>query len=190
MTTPMMVARRMGLGRNPLRRGSDRLEVAVLWIGLVVSLMLMPVSAAIGTSIAERDARMSAATRSAGAQVIATTLDAVPITPASSVAVTMPVLAVWSDATGQQRTGVVQAPQGSRAGTPIRVWVDGSGQPVEAPTSPGVSAFVGTMTGITAFVGGLASIWFLVWLARYLLDRWRYHQWQTEWRGLSTHSPH
>jgi hypothetical protein len=184
-TTPMMVARRMGLGRNPLRRGSDRLEVAVLWIGLVVSLLMLPVCAAVGMSIAERDARTSAATRSTGVQVIATTLDAVPITPASSVAVTMPVLAVWTDVTGQQRTGVVQAPQGSRAGTPVRVWVDGSGQPVEAPTSPGVSVFVGTMTGITAFIGGLASIWFLVWLARFLLDRWRYHQWQTEWRAVS-----
>src|SRR5262245_27370885 len=113
-TTPMMVARRMGLGRNQLRRGSDRLEVAVLWIGLVVSLLMLPVSAAVGTSIAERDARTSAATRSTGVQVIATTVDAVPITPASSVAVTMPVLAVWTDSTGQH-TAVVQAPQGSRA---------------------------------------------------------------------------
>jgi hypothetical protein len=187
MTRTLMLARRMGFGRNPLRRGSDRIEVTLLWIALVASMLMMPLSAALGTSIAQADARTSAETRATGTQVVAMTLDAAPLTPSTSVAVSQPVRAVWTDATGQQRAGVVSVPQGTRAGSLIRVWLDGFGRPVETPSSSGLSAFVGAMAGIATFIGGLAGIWFLVWLTRLLLDQWRFHRWQVEWHQVSAH---
>lgn len=186
MMTARMVARTVGLGPpNKLRRGSDRLEIAILWLAMLTSLLLMPVSAAIGTSVARDQLDQSAETRASGTVVVATTLAAVPINPASSVAVSMPAPATWTDGTGVQRTLTVQVPQGTRAGTLVKVWLDRDGNPVEPPRPSGVIALYGAIVGIGLFVCGLAGAWFLVAVVRALLDRWRYARWQSEWRRVA-----
>lgn len=48
-------------GRNPLVRTSDRIEVAVMALAVVVSLAVIPVGAAIGTAVHEEHARTYAA---------------------------------------------------------------------------------------------------------------------------------
>ena len=186
MMTTRMIARTLGLGvPNKLRRGSDRLEIAVLWLAMLTSMLLMPVSAAIGTSVARDQLDQSAETRATGTVVMATTLDAVPINPASSVAVSMPAPATWTDTSGVQHTTIVQVAQGTRAGSVVKVWLDRNGNPVEPPRPSGVIALYGAVVGIGVFVCGLAGTWFVVAVVRTLLDRWRYARWQSEWRRVS-----
>lgn len=176
------IARRFGLGRNSLRRGSDRIESAVLWLALVASLLLLPVSAAFGTSVEETNARTAAELRATGTQVVARTLDAVAITPSTTVVVSHPVRAAWTDANGVQHEGTVRVPQGTRAGTELRVWLDQAGTPVDPPKDGGLAAFLGTLAGVSAFIGGLFGIWSLVWMVRFLLDRLRLRRWQADWQ--------
>ena len=186
MMTTRMIARTLGIGPpNELRRGSDRLEVAVLWFALLTSLLMMPIGAAIGTSAARAELDQSAETRSSGSTVMATTVDAVPVNPASSIAVSMPAPATWTDTTGGPHTVIVQVPQGTRAGSVVKVWLDRDGNPVEPPRPSGVIALYGAIVGIGVFVCGLAGIWFVVALVRAVLDRWRYTRWQNEWRKVA-----
>src|SRR4029077_3894617 len=49
------------LGRNPLVRASDRIEVAVMALAVAVSLAAMPIAGAIGTAVRDEQSRVYAA---------------------------------------------------------------------------------------------------------------------------------
>ncbi|HEV8555675.1 MAG TPA: hypothetical protein VGR06_04660 [Actinophytocola sp.] len=44
-----------------------------------------------------------------------------------------PVRARWTLPDGTERTGTVKASNGTRAGAPVPIWLDGAGNPVDAP---------------------------------------------------------
>ena len=49
------------------------------------------------------------------------------------ITVVSPVRARWTLPDGTERTGTVKASNGTKAGTPVPIWLDGVGNPVDAP---------------------------------------------------------
>src|SRR5262245_17220912 len=70
----LMQVRRLGFGRNALRRRTDRIETALLWCALIVALLVIPVGAAIGTNIQNASEASTAQQRAALHEVKARTL--------------------------------------------------------------------------------------------------------------------
>jgi hypothetical protein len=129
------LARRLGLDRNPLRRGTDRVEA---WIRIALVLAFL-IGAPLAFGGAERWAGSVAPTAAHAQQagerrVTATVLQGAPSGSDSFTVVSLSwVKARWAVPGGAVRTGYVEAPAGSRAGSTVPVWLDGSGTPTEPP---------------------------------------------------------
>jgi hypothetical protein len=129
------LARRLGLDRNPLRRGTDRVE-AWIRIALVLAFLVGAPLAFIGAERwADSTAPSIAHAQQAGEhRVPATLLQGVPGGSDSFVVVSLGwVRARWAVPGGSVRTGYVEAPAGTRAGSTEPVWLDRSGAPTEPP---------------------------------------------------------
>ena len=125
------LARRLGLDRNPLRRGTDRAE-AWIRISLVLAFLIGAPLAAWGAgSWAESVAPTAAHLQLAGEhRVPATLLRSVPGDSDQWFTVRFAwVKARWTVPHGPVRTGYVQAPVGSRSGSTVPVWLDRAGRP-------------------------------------------------------------
>jgi hypothetical protein len=181
-----MQARRLGFGRNPLRRRFDRIESAIVLGSVLVALLMVPAAAAIGTAVrvaSERGADERRATLTAvQARVTAGTETVVPDAPgqvASRVKVT------WTDPAGWPREGQTFAPIGTRDGSEITIWLDRSGAISKPPRAAGDSAAIGGAVGLgTAMVSWLL-IAGLGRLALVPLNRRRLRAWDRAWAEVA-----
>ncbi len=166
--------------RNPLIRASDRLEALLLVLAVAVSLLTVPIAAAVGTAVHESRSRVYAEQVQTRRPVIATVVgDSHPRTNLDSPTVTVP--AQW-DFAGAPRTGDVAAPLGARVGDEFELWVDGRGSPVSRPMmSPRAEAVTITLA-IWGAVSLSAAAAFGA--ARHALDRARHAKWQHDFNGL------
>lgn len=169
--------------RNPLRRGTDRLETYLL-AGLFAAV-------AAGTPFAAQAASHSAyasALRAQQEQLATTHLVRAVLTqdaaPASGYALNVNVLtpATWTSVTGKHRSGMVPAEPGSLKGVAVSVWADdGSGYLESPPLSASEvagqadAAVAGAFAGIAAvLVAGTGAI-------RQLMHRRRMAAWEADW---------
>src|SRR5262249_57766363 len=132
------LARKLGLDRNPLRRGTDRAE-AWLRIALVLAFLIGAPLAAWGAgSWAESVAPTSAHLLLAGEhRVPAILLRSVPGDSDQWFTVRFAwVTARWAVPGGPVRTGYVQAPVGSLKGSTVPVWLDRAGGATAPPPPP------------------------------------------------------
>jgi hypothetical protein len=182
----LMLARRLGFGRNPLRRRSDRIETAVLWCALVAALLLIPIGAAVGTSYRNAgDAsaeRQRASLHATKARTLESTEGQVPTTPGN---VLTRVHISYIDPSGLQRQGSTNVVIGTKADAEVTVWLDQAGDIVAAPRSRGDNAAVGAWTGILMVAGSWLLLWGAVRLARVPLDRRRSRDWAEEWLDVA-----
>lgn len=183
----LMQARRLGIGRkNPLRRWSDRAETALLWCTLVVALVMVPVSAAVGTHISGSLEASAAQQRAVLHKVRARTLEStermVPSAPGDSLS---RVQVSYVDAQGVPREGTTSVVIGTQADTDVPVWLDHSGTIVPAPRSPGDSQAFGGTAGFFMVLGSWLLLWGLFRLARLPLDRRRLRTWDAEWQEIA-----
>jgi hypothetical protein len=179
-------ARRLGVGKNPLRRRSDRIEAVVLWCGLVVALLLIPVAAAVGTGVGNASAESAARQRAVLHEVKATTLqdtaNAVPSAPGDVLSRAM---VSYVDANGVAREGMTSVVIGTKAGDEVTIWLDRSGNIVPTPRSGADSSTFGGTVGFLTLTGSWLLLWGLVRLARVPLDRRRAYDWESEWRSVA-----
>ncbi|HET6741754.1 MAG TPA: hypothetical protein VFH76_22580 [Kribbella sp.] len=183
----LMQARRLGIGRkNPLRRWSDRAETVMLWCTLLVALVMVPVSAAVGTHISDSLEESAAQQRAVLHKVRARTLEStermVPSVPGDSLS---RVRVSYADAQGIPREGTTSVVIGTKAGADVPVWLDGSGSIVPAPRSPGDSQAFGGTAGFLIVLGSWLLLWGLFRLARLPLDRRRLRTWDAEWQEIA-----
>ena len=170
------LARGLRLDRNPLRRGSDRAETAMLVVLLAAFLAGAPLAAhaagswAYATSI--REAQVQQATLR---QVPATLLQAAPSNISNEAN------ARWKAPDGQVRTGQIFAPSGAPAGSTVMVWVNQAGQLTDSPLQR--SQVTGRADMARALVvAALAAVLGIVGLVgRWALDRRRLTAWDAEW---------
>jgi hypothetical protein len=140
------------LGRNPLVRTSDRIEVAFMALAVAVSLATMPVAGAVGTAVHDAQSRAYAAEQQSRQRVTATSTEDSAASPA--VPVRWPVGDV-------ENAGAFQWNSPMKAGAGTQIWVDRQGRQV-GPPAPSWQA------GADAVIAAMA-IWLLVTAAAALL---------------------
>ncbi|TDO58776.1 hypothetical protein EV651_10951 [Kribbella sp. VKM Ac-2571] len=182
----LMLARRLGFGRNPLRRRSDRIETAVLWCALVAALLVIPIGAAVGTSYRNAGDASAQRQRASLHEVKARTLEStegqVPTTPGN---VLTRVQISYVDPSGLQRQGATNVVIGTKADAEVPVWLNQAGDVVAAPRSPGDNAAIGSWIGILLVAGSWLLLWGAVRLACVPLDRRRSRDWAEEWLAVA-----
>ncbi len=182
------LARRMGLGRNPLRRRTDRIEAWVSAGLLAVFLIGAPLSSvAVGRWMQHQGLSEQRAQQS-WHQVPAVLLHAAPPMPAFEFRLawenTAQVPARWRGPGGQYRFGEVQAPTGSPAGQVVLVWVDGAGRAAGPPlagselTRRVLGAEALAPVALAGLLSGLACA------VRWLLNRRRMADWAADWASI------
>jgi hypothetical protein len=180
------LTRRLGRDRNPLRRRSDVLDAWLLPVAIVVFLALCPfVLAMTGNWIRAANASEMRA-QSSWHSVQAVLLQSVPGPQqadhgANTWLTWTP--ARWT-AAGNQRTAEVPARAGTRAGSPVTVWLDRAGHvhtPPLTPGSAGARVIEARLAGM-AVLAALLAIMLL--LGHRILDRRRLAEWETAWLSV------
>lgn len=169
--------------RNPLARGIDRVEAAIVLILISLWLVSLPIVATIASVRWADDSARSAEQLRSLTAVQATVQQNVqtPIGSADAAPVLITAPVSWTGSDGQLATGIVEVPATAVVGDHVTIWLDGAGRVVTPPPSP--EALAGLMmvggAGTWVLVGLLA---FLVgWAVRRRLDRRRLRAWGQEW---------
>jgi hypothetical protein len=179
----LMQARRLGFGRNSLRRPSDRIETALLWCALIAALLMIPVGAAVGRSLQTFLDASAARQRASLHEVQGKTLEGsdrgVPAVPGAA----LPMVRVsYVDLQGVEHVGMRSVVIGTKAGAAVPVWLDQSGNIVTTPRSKSDSAALGGTLSLFTVLGSWLVLWGLLRLARVPLDRRRLREWTAEWQ--------
>jgi hypothetical protein len=171
-------------GRDPLVRTTDRIEALVLVLAVVVSLLAIPIAAAVGTAVYD-SSRQAYAEQAHTRHTVAATVTDVPATQIVRTGTTT-VPARWT-AGGAEHTGAVKAPSTTKTGDTVEIWVDHNGAQAPAPT-PTTRAAVEAATGalliwisVTAVAATLST------LTRAVCDRIRFTGWQHDLDTLVGH---
>jgi hypothetical protein len=180
------LARWLGFDRNPLRRGTDRVEGALRLVMIILAVLAVPAASVAAGRWADHYALHRAQVqRTVNHQVTAVLLEDAPATeipsPYTSVQ-TAWVPARWQPPGQPPRTGEVLAVVGARKGSTVRTWIDPTGAVTDPPLDHRVivgNVWVAVMaTCLVSWVLLLAATA----LARRMLDRRRLRAWEAEWR--------
>jgi len=176
------LARGLRLDRNPLRRGSDRAETAMLGVLLAAFLAGAPFAAhAAGSWTYAASIREAQAQQATLRQVPATLLQAAApwnISESGSEA-----NARWKAPDGQVRTGQIFVLSGAPAGSTVMVWTNQAGQLTDSPLQRSQVTGRADMARVLA-VAALGAALSIVGLAgRWALDWRRLTAWDAEWRA-------
>lgn len=165
--------------RNPLIRPSDRIEALVLVVAVTVSLLTVPIAAAVGTAVHDSRSRLYAEQAQSRHTVTATVIgDSHDESPQST---TVMVPARWF-AAGAQHTGDVLATRPTRLGDEIEIWVDTEGSAVGRPSNTALDEAVSVGLAIWCAVSLSAAAVFVA--ARVALARGRDARWQQDFDSL------
>ena len=181
------LARWLGFDRNPLRRGTDRVEGALRLVMIILAVLAVPAaSAAAGRWVDDYALHRAQVQRTVDHQVTAVLLRDAPAigTPDPYTSVqTAWVPARWQPPGQPLRTGEVLAVAGARKGSTVRTWIDPSGAVIDPPLDNRVivgDVWLAVMT--TCLVS-----WMLLlaagMLGHRMLDRRRLRAWEAEWRA-------
>jgi hypothetical protein len=181
------LARWLGFDRNPLRRGTDRLEAALRLVMIILVVLAVPAASVAAGRWADHYAlHWAQVQRAENHQVNAVLLQDAPGTgtpdPYTSVR-TAWVPARWQPPGQPPRTGEVLAVAGARKGSTVRTWIDPSGKVTDPPMDHrvvvGNAWLVVMMTCLVSWV--LLAV--AGTLGHRMLDRRRLRAWETEWRA-------
>jgi hypothetical protein len=163
------------LGRNPLVRSSDRIEVLVLSLAVLLAIAAMPVVATIGMSVHDARTLFYAEQAQSRHQVTATAVeDAVIEVEPNTIWITA--RASWN-AGGRDHVGIVKWPSVVKRGDQQPIWVDSAGESVPQPPPPSRADSDAIGVALSMWFGVVAASAGLVYLVRRRLDHWRYRQW-------------
>ena len=181
------LARWLGFDRNPLRRGTDRVEGVLRLVMIILAVLAVPAASVAAGRWADHYAlHWAQVQRTVDHQVTAVLLRDAPAigTPDPYTSVqTAWVPARWQPPGQPPRTGEVLAVAGARKGSTVRIWINPSGAVTDPPLDHHVVAGDVVMAVMaTLLLSGLLLM--TAWaLARRLLDRRRLRAWETEWRA-------
>ena len=170
------LARGLRLDRNPLRRGSDRAETAMLGVLLAAFLAGAPFAAhaagswTYATSI--REAQVQQATLR---QVPATLLQAAPSNISNEAN------ARWKAPDGQVRTGQIFVSGSALAGSTVMVWTNQAGQVSESPLQQSQVTGRTVMAQVIAVAALAVTLIIVGWAAHWALERRKLAAWDAEW---------
>ena len=184
---PARLARWLGFDRNPLRRGTDRIEAVLRLVMMIMLVAAVPAAAVVVGQRADHLALNRARAQQAADHLVnAVLLEQAPATgipdPYTSVQAAW-VLARWRPPGLPPRTGEVLATAGARKGSTVRTWIDASGAVTSPP--PDHRDIVGNICVAVVATCLVSSLVLLAsgTLVRRALDRRRLSAWEAEWRA-------
>jgi len=173
------LARMLRLDRNPLRRGSDRAETAMLAVLLAAFLAGAPFAAhAAGSWIYAATAREAQAQQAALHQVPATLLQA---TTPWGIEGGAEAQARWRAPDGQVRTGQIFVSGSALAGSTVMVWTNQAGQVSESPLQQSQVTGRTVMAQVIAVAALAVTLIIVGWAAHWALERRKLAAWDAEW---------
>ncbi|EME55098.1 hypothetical protein [Amycolatopsis decaplanina] len=188
-----VIKRLLCFTRNPLIRWSDRLEAALMIGAVLLALLAIPFAAAVGSgAYAEGKGRAAeqAANRQettavllADAPPVHVRLDGVPLDEKAEA------VARWTVPGGLIREGVVTVDAGTATGNEVRIWLDASGRPVEAPVTDDDALSQGIGVGTGLWLGWVTLVATVFLACRAALGRSRAAEWAREWRRVAQDRP-
>jgi len=169
------------LDRNPLRRGSDRVETVVLAALLAVfaggSPFAAHASASWVSALSQQELRAQHANFR---QVTAVLLDA-PWTPAGyGVGLAPQADARWKAPDGAVRTGLITVPAGAKAGAGVKIWTDRSGQLVTPLQQDQIAMRADLAAAVAVAALGVVLV-IVAGTVRLVLNRRRMAGWDAGW---------
>ena len=184
-------ARRLGWGRNSLRRRSDRVEIAVVLVAICVAFAVVPLALVTGSVVYQQNLAVAAAQNAERFDVTAVLLEDTTSVPAwGGVVSSVPANARWVGQDGSRHSGVVSATQAAAAGTGVPIWTDAHGDLVSAPLTTEQAWGRGVLAAVAAMAVAVAFLVTVVALIRRRLNRVRYAAWEAEWRQIDPWRPH
>jgi hypothetical protein len=176
------------LGSGPLKRGSDRLQVAgrlVVVLALLAAPSLAVAATTVTTAQLEARAEAEAAERS---RVDAVLLEDAPEAAGSGYGdrepVKVPARAVWPVPGGAERQGVVLVRPHTAAGTAVPVWVNRAGNVTSAPLDRSRTDRSAMTVGAVVLLGVPLATWTLYAFLRAALDAHRGRRWAQGWAAV------
>jgi hypothetical protein len=169
-------------GRDPLVRNTDRAEALVLVLVIVISLLTIPIAAAIGTAVHDSN-RRAYAEQALNRQAVTATVIDVPAARHESPTGAIDVAARWTVG-GAHHTGVVTAQSTVKSGDAIAIWIAGNGDQVPAPTPTTRAAVEATLSGFAIWMSAVATAATLYTLARAACDRIRSSGWEQDLNNM------
>lgn len=181
--------RALGLEPNRLRRRSDRVEATVLVLLVAVFVLAGPLLTVAAAGSAYESARRAELPQAARHHVAArlVTGAAWPRPPFVENGPPPRVLAAarWEYA-GVSHTGRVRVPAGSRAGSAVLVWVDGSGRLADAPGTRAGTIGLTVLAGSGCALGLGFSLLATRRFVRWTFVRRRLPEWEAEWAAVAS----
>ncbi|GAA2089968.1 Rv1733c family protein [Actinomadura alba] len=178
--------RRLGLDRNDLRRGVDRVQWALASALLMVFLAAAPATASIvADHVYDSGVRTEHREKATRHQIDATVIGVAEASRTGQTGATVPTVRLrWSAPDGTPRTGEAPARGSTATGTTQRIWIDDSGAATARPRRhvQTVGATVYAATGTTTAIGGLLLIAYGT--VRRRCDRCRSRLWDVDWARL------
>jgi hypothetical protein len=181
------LVRWLGFDRNPLRRGTDRIEAALRLVLMIMLVAAVPAAAVVAGQRADHSALNRAHAQQAADHLVnAVLLQQAPATgspdPYTSVQ-TAWAQARWQPPGLPPRTGEILATAGAPKGTAVRTWIDASGAVTDPPLDHReIAGDVCIAVIATCLVSGLVLLASSA-LVRRALDRRRLSAWDAEWRA-------
>ncbi|KUI23093.1 hypothetical protein AU195_17660 [Mycobacterium sp. IS-1496] len=164
--------------RGPLVRTTDRVEAFVVTLAIVVSLLAIPVAAAVGTATYDSRSRFYAEQHAMRQQVTATVTD-VPESVSFSRTGMITVPVEWWDG-DTRRTDTVQAHGSVDPGDAVDLWVGEDGAQVLAPEPTSRAAVEAVAGAVAIWMSVAAGTAILSALVQLTCDRIRSAAWQHE----------
>lgn len=170
---------RLLVGRNALRRPSDRIEGAILVVLLIAFGVAVAAASVFGTRIYHAQRAGAAGLHPAVAVLTRTG-------PGDSLGGDGEDVARWRGPDGRPEAGtltLVTAPDiwDATAGTRVPVWLTPAGEPAAPPPSRVLMTFNAALMAIWAACGAGLALTFCYWLCRRALDRRRLTAWESAW---------
>jgi hypothetical protein len=161
------LARRIGWGRNSLRRPVDRLDAVSVVLVWLASMVIALGGIVVGLTVSQADLVISAQQTAQLYPTSAVMLNSSAPALGSTV-MRMLVQVRYIDQSGVTRTGMSDEAVNLPAGATVPVWLDGQGAIADPPMTPDGAVLNGFTSGAGAAVGAEGLL-----LACYLLGRWR-----------------
>jgi hypothetical protein len=171
---------RLLIGRNKLRRPSDRIEGAVVLLLSVTFLAAVLAAPLLGAAIYHSQRAAAAHMHPAVAVLTQNGPYDGGVTGDGQA------MARWPVPGGRQGSGLLTtqtAPGiwGASAGTRVQIWLTAAGAPTEPPPGATVVLFTAIVIAISAACGAGIALILCYWLFRLVLDRRRLAAWESAW---------
>jgi hypothetical protein len=169
--------------RNPLVRPTDRLELLIIALGILVSLVAAACAGALGTAVHDERTDVYIAQAQTRHTVTAKATDdsSVVLNDYNNMATTVNVR--WQ-VNGIEHTGSVNWPHAVETGDSLTIWVDRDGNRVDAPTPTSQASVDAVGVAYSAWQTVALAVAGSVYWGRRRLDRRRESAWEHDVRCL------